>query len=318
MKKLFLLLSLAFTHIIVGTHPDNPSIYYQEFKALKKEPFYSIIFDRQAKGSLRSIVSNVQTAAELNSLARLFRARLCFQNPIPISALMMPKLYAYVEKICKQQNMRMPTIYITQHKTTLFGSPTVYTDSTKILASSGAILIGQDLLLETSQKTLEAAIAYELAHIKFNHGNKYKLAYLITPPLALYIIIATRGKLISLASLLLLLPRFLIGKQFEKEADTFIYKTMNNGQGLIELCNYFQRKKQKMENDYADAYTFVQNAHIGSLDYIGALFTCYLNSLTHKCGNLFDWICYSTIISPYQSNEARIKTAQAYLDTQRT
>lgn len=232
---------------------------------------------------------------------------------------MMPTLYQYVKNTCTQQDMRMPTIFITRDKTTFLGFSTAHSDSTKLLTSSGAILIGQDLLLETSQKALEAAIAYELAHIKFNHQNKYWFKDYITPLLAGPIAATLFPNRVARATpvIAFILPRILIGKRFEKQADAFVYKTMNNAHGLIELCQYYQRKKQKTEDDYTDTYTFLTKADINFIHYIAGMLAYYPNYIGHQFSNMYDWFCYNTLLKPYQSNEARIKTAQEYLDSQR-
>ncbi len=322
MKKIILFLVSTLSIVYAHDHKDQTAIenniYRQEFKALKKEPFYKTIFDRRSNALMSTMLAQLESGQELSLIDKCLLGDLLITNPVAISSAAMPQLHKYIDAVCAEHNMRKPTILITKSKTNILGLSTAYSSSAKYLMFKGAILIGQDLLLETSQKALEAAIAYELAHIKYNHENKDWFVKWIAPGVVSWIIPTLNPGARAGQLLTWLLPRLLIAKRFEKQADMFVYKTMNNAEGLIELCRYFQHKEQRVEDEYAETKVLLNTAHVN-------FFTTYLpvwgsyqwSSLLHTCTNIKKWFIYNTFFFSSQSPQARIKAAQEYLDKQK-
>lgn len=279
MKNIYSALGLSLlATALLGAHPDS-NVYHQELKALKKSPFYKTIFEQRSNHFLRQTLRSVENAKELGILGRWYFVMLpIMQGGVVVTEESMPKLHGYVDSVCTQQKMRTPTIFITKNKKTTWPID-VNASSVKILASRGAILISQDLLEKTSQKALEAAITHEIAHIQYNHNNKDLVAKWVLPLVAAQLLkrinpraFAGRGGAISLEIFEwvapLLLPRILIGKQFEKEADKFVYQALNNADGLIEYCHYLQEKDARVEADYADTRASLRDADIALFPYI--------------------------------------------------
>jgi len=320
-KNIYAILSLS---ILATGSMAASNAYRQELKDCKKTPIYKTILDRRSNGSLRKILAKIEIAKEHGVFHRLLRAKLLMvPNTVVITAESMPKLYGYVNDVCKQQNMRTPTILITRDKSFQVVDPGkfIQSDSTKQFTSSGAILISQDLLLETSEKALEAAIAYEIAHIKYNHNNKTELGSYVFPPLAglMLTMVSPRAAQYSVvtSTAAFLLPRILIAKNFEKQADRFVYDTMNNAEGLIELCTYLQEKDGRNEADYADTRASLKTANIAFFAHLRYAMNYRLVNFGHKLNNAYKWLSHNTILTQYQSNKARIKAAQQYLEEQK-
>ncbi len=307
---------------LLGAHSES-SVYHQELKALKKTPFHKTIFEQRSNPFLRETLRSVENAKELGILGRwLFVIGAVWRGGVVVTEESMPKLYGYVNQVCTQQKMRTPTIFITKNKTELLFD--VNTFSIKSLASKGAILINQDLLEKTSEKALEAAIAHEIAHIQYNHDNKNMVAKMILPGAASYFLLkinphafASRVGIISLEVFNNiaphLLPRMLIGKQFEKEADKFVY-TLNNANGLIEYCRYLQEKDTRTEADYTDTRASLRSADISLFPYLPLTLKYHFLNTGHQVYNAGKWIGHHTFLSKHQTYEARIKAAQQYLE----
>lgn len=283
-----------------GAHAHG-SIYHQELQSLKKSKFFKTILNRRSPIGLRAILKDLENVNELGLFSRVGRFSLLFQGGLVVTQESMPQLYGYVDTLCKQHNIPTPTIFITAHKSLWPFNIGKYfeTGSIKLFTSTGGILLSQDLIKETSQTALEAAIAYEIARIKYNHTNKWLLTF------SLLAITQPFGEICM---------RMLVGKQFDKQADRFVYKTANNAEGLIDFCTYLQNKEKQTEDDYADTYTAFQTKTAKPvflyIDY------CLLNA-GHKLHNSFKWLFHNTPITQYQSNKKRIRTAQRYLDTQK-
>lgn len=335
-KNMYTILGLS---ILAATHSAGhaeSSKYHQELKNLKKSDLHKTILDRQAHTGLRMILGGVENAKELRPFYRLLRSNLFAQGALVVTQERMPQLYEYVDALCKQQKMRTPTILITRNKPLPSITPGKYfeTNSCKVLASSGAILISRDLLSETSEKAIEAALAYEIAHIKYNHGNKTVLVNWIAPyivgqffrkkdlaaealeratrPIAYFL----KRRLFKAACWMV--PRMLISKRFEQQADMFVYKTMDNAEGLIEFCKYLQHKEERRDTDYADTRASLKTAKIPLTDYLFLSLGYHFFKTGHKMHNAFKWIAHNTFLNSYQSNEARIKAAQDYLNKKDT
>jgi Zn-dependent protease with chaperone function len=309
---------------LLGAQSDS-NVYRQEFKVLQKSPFYKTIFEQRSNSFLRETLRGVENAKELGILGRwLFVVTPILQGGVVVTEESMPKLYGYVNQVCSQQKMRTPTIFITKNKTQWPFD--INSSSVKILGSKGAILIDQDLLEKTSEKAFEAAIAHEIAHIQSNHDNKDRAVKYIAPFAVSYLLHKIHPPVFVDSGVInftifkevapFILPRMLIGKQFEKEADKFVY-SLNNVDGLIEYCQYLQEKEARAEADYADTGASLRLANISLFPYIPLALKYHFLNAGHKVYNAGKWIGHHTFLSPRQTYESRIKAAQRYLDTQK-
>ena len=193
--------------------------------------------------------------------------------------------------------------------------------------SSGAILIGQDLLREASPKALEAAIAHQLCRVKYNHENKEWVIKWIMPVMVGCFLRApnlpgspvpdlsprdrARYGVLSFIAL-----RVLLAKRFEKQADRFVYEEMGNAEGLIELCTYWQHKEQRVDTEYDDVSEYLRTSNIALIDYIFYDLGYHFRRTGHRLHKLNRWIFRNTPLGSNQSYQTRINTAQQYLNVQ--
>ncbi len=141
-------------------------IYKAELKALKKKQPYKVMLDRHANGVLRDIIRDVENFKEMPQFQRMLRFMFLNMDTVVVTPATMPKLHGYVDSICKKQGIKTPVMFITKDKWCFSAM------AAKLFASSGGILIGQDLLNEVVDDELEAVIAHEVGHIVHNHINK--------------------------------------------------------------------------------------------------------------------------------------------------
>lgn len=310
MKRSFLVVS---TTLFFSSMAHADSLYFQELKSLKKEPVYQAILDRKADFNVRTLAAKIKESEEVGLIGQVLRA------PVSIGAFVvkktsMPQLYAYVEGICRNLQMRMPTIYITNNKTSSFGADPTKTNSVKFYWSSGAILIGQDLLQNVSQQAVEAAICVELSHIKNNHMNKQIFVNWIVPQiLAVSVPDESIGAFVIFHIGRFVLPRLVVGKMFEREADNFVIDTMQNAQGFIELCSYWQAQEQKVDADYDEVYAFLQSADISMIDTVLHYSSYAVLRTIHRANKLQRWIKRVTPLTGSQQYQVRIDRAKEHL-----
>lgn len=306
--------------------PQEGNIYQEEFKTLKEKRIPKTILDRQSSFGPKAVLAFTENAEQVGFWGLLFRLRLLFPDkfskfslqPVAISSAGMPLLHTYVNEVCGRIGMRVPTIFITKDKTTFFGSSTGYSASTKVLMSSGAILIGQDLLLDVSQEAVEAAIAYELCCVKHNHENKEIFMKWIVPIVASNILPASTSSGVVRKNLIsFLLVRLLIAKEFEKQADRFVYEAMGNADGFVELCTYWQQKEQKVDVNYDDAYMYLKQADISIINSIIGGLSYHLFRTGHRLHKTFKLIFRSTFLGSEQNYQVRINAAQRCANIQK-
>ncbi len=299
--------------------PKEESVYQQEFKALQQKPFYKTMLDRRSAGGPKNILANIENAKELNLFHRYLRGKLLASDPIVATADSMPLLHAFVKEVCIQQDMRMPTIFVTKNKATFFGGSTSHANSTKVLMSSGAILIGQDLLREVSPKALEAAIAHQLCHVKYNHENKEWLIKWIAPFMVASFLAKNHAHAKYRKTIIcFIVARVLLAKRFEKQADRFAYETMDNAEGFIELCTYWQHKEQRVDTEYDEVSEYLRTSDIALSDHISYGLGYHLSRTDHRLHKLGRWIVRNTPLGSNQSYQTRINAAQQYLNAQKT
>lgn len=318
----------------VAQAEQKTSVYKQELKAFKNSLNYKIIFNEDAHPDLRNIKTAIENYQELTRSQRLLRFMFTMlMHGIVVTPVTMPKMYSYVDSICKQNDMKTPTIFLTTD------SGFFNACACKLFTSTGAIIINQKLLLETSDEVLEAVLAHELGHIKYNHVNK-KLAILIPIAIGMHKLVEYiapnrydilgyhvdnmyRAKIDIIHYFKNVIKNFatlglvslIINKRFEKEADEFAYKENGKGEGLIEFCEDLQQKEQNKEADFLETYIKLEEnkSKLALFDRLELNVRYYLVKANN---NILKWFYYNTPLGEHPSHEDRIKAAQEYLDGQ--
>ncbi len=304
--------------------------YKEELKAFKKKPPYTVMFDKYADGALRDIIRDVENCKEMTPFQRTIRTVFLSLDTVVVTPATMPKLHGYITSICDQRNIKVPTILITKDKW-LFNAA-----AHKLLMSSGAILIGQNLLHEVSDEELEAVVTHEIGHIFHNHTNKHLATMTVstTASTLLFLTAALSSKVITkfvkqkpnrlqpvmggctVAGILTgsLLATLLIGKRYEKQADKFACATIGKGDGLIKLFEQFKQKRQ----NHADAFditskTLSANRHrIPIGEYFSMNVKYYLAKAEYKIDKVLErWF------GSHPSPDQRIKAVKEYFDTEK-
>ncbi len=316
-----LLTVCAYSSLFAST---TPNIYVEELNAFKNSPDYKLIFDEDANTALRIIERDIVNCKNLSWLQRYIRSAFLSLDAIVVTPKTMPQLYSYVESICKESGIKTPTVFLTTEKG-FFNAA-----AQKLLMSSGAIIVGQKLLLEISTKELEAVVAHEIGHIKHNHANKtiaMNYVALMSTLAGLYYIInkQTNDPVKSMIAsgyfgfpIALTAVSFFINKRFEKEADEFAYKFMNKGEGLIKFFEHLQEKvaTEDANFDRTRAKLTTNQLELSMYSYAGLSTSYYLAKLGHNIGKAYSWIYHNTPLGAHPSLEARIKAAQDYIDSQ--
>lgn len=317
LRSLFLLACIvSFSSGI--THGDATYAYREEFKAFQTNPHYKVVFDKDANGSLKSIQADVEIYKDLSYFQRLIRFAFSGLEIVIVKPETMPKLYSFIDTICKDQGIETPTIFIAQNRG--FFNAT----ASKLLTSSGTMVIGQKLLEETSDKELQGIMAHELGHIVYNHMNKTILisigSYYGTKWIRQYFFnVPDQGFDLSahLMAVNFIAP-CIINKRFEREADEFAYKVTNNGEGLVEFFEHLEKKEQSEDNDFDATKALVKDNYskIGFTDYYWLMTRYYLAKAGHNIGKGFAWVYHNTPLGAHPAHEDRIKAAQEYLAQQ--
>ena len=314
----FFLLSLITFVAVAQVKSEELNVYQQDLKDWKETKRYELVFDEDANESLRGIQADIENYKELTYLQRLLRFAVMGQGVVIVTPETMPHLYNYVQGICTQEGLPVPTIFITTSKG-IFNA-----FAQKLFASVGAILIGQKLLNEVSQDELEAVIAHEIGHIKYNHVNKALLLSLATyisfKALFEYLIddkgvfAAVKKECLSIC-LSDIATSLIINKKFEKQADEFAYKTMNKGKGLIEFFENLQEKEQKNDAAFDNTYDLLKEnkPEIRSSDYMNLMMRYYLAKTGQLFNKAYRWVYHNTPFGPHPSPQARIKAAQDFI-----
>ncbi len=285
------------------------NIYQEEFKALQSKPSYKILLDRRTDKRVQVMIADIENAHKVGFFGSLMRNELIFQGGVAIAADEMPQLHSYIRMICEHLGMRIPTLYITKDKNRdIVGGCTNQADSVKWAMSSGAILIGRDLLLEVSQKALEAAVARELFRINRNHDNKQYFMFWAIPGIITLLDSPVNG----LATMVI--ARFLAGKHFEAQADRFVYETQNNAEGLIDLCGYWQKGEQKVDDDYGMVYRLLHTKTLSFFEYESAKDSYIQFYVSHLVNKAWRWIKRNTILTTKSTYASRIQAAQKYIN----
>ncbi len=288
MKNFFalgLILSLAIS-LSINAGVMSAGVYKQEYKALK-EGSYKFIFDKYVNGSLKDIQRDIHNYGELSYGERWHRTLFLAIGGLVITSETMPKLYGYVDTMCKEQKIKTPTIFILPREG-FFNAM-----AQKLLGeTTGGIIIGQDLVLESSDEELEAIVAHEIGHIKHDHVRKNVLTavslglvsyagfYMLGKKYGLvkdqfyYSELTEQEAIRNVISFLAavtggILSKLVIGKRFEREADEFAYKTMGKGKGLAQFFENLQQKDKQRDIDFDDTYALLQDKK-SNIDFFGS------------------------------------------------
>lgn len=316
---------MALVYVLIGQSTAIAhNKYWEEFKQFRESPSHKLVFDREVSTSVRDIARSLENAKKVGYWERFMRPVIAMVDGVVITAETMPSLYAYIDSLCKTHDISTPTITVTQDKG-IFNAA-----AQKILMTTGAIFIGQDLIKESTDAELEAVIAHEIGHIKHNHVNK--MLGVSMASLASYVALAKYGY-INYSSIkdpyntwahLLTYDYFawfvraaVIGKKFEREADAFA-GSAGKAEGLIGFFEVLERKTQKHDADFDEIYTALENAKgkVAEGDLNGLWYRYYMAKMGHTIGRGYQWFYHNTPFGPHPSNEERIASAKAILAKQ--
>lgn len=330
------LLAVFTTMLLFGFVYSSTHVYIEELNNFKNSPDYQLIFkDNQDTHPLLQVTErNLVNYKQLSSLQRLIYSAFLALDTIVITPDTMPQLYAFIDDICAKAKIKTPVVFLTREKG-FFNAA-----AQKLLMSTGAVVIGQKLLLETSQEELEAVICHEIGHLKHNHSNKHTAIALSTllvagassyylskqalgradidpalewmRPLLQLMPYVVAGKIASLA--VALIPPFIINKRFEKEADEFA-KTMGKSAGLIAFFKRLQAKQASLDHDFEHTRGMLDanKNNLSWSDYLELSASYYLTKWHNKA---YTWLYYNTSLGQHPSPEARIQEVQDYVASQ--
>lgn len=309
--------------------------YSNEYRAFKNSDAYKTMFHKDAHQKLKQMQRDIEVYKELSTSQRMIRFFCFFFESVIVTKNNMPQLFEYIDDICKKNDIERPAIFIATNQNFLNAF------AQKLLTSSGAIVIGQRMLVDSSDKELEAVIAHEIGHIKYNHVNKIVAlkmgSYFGTYYLAGYILnhyflpkmneqsvgesdietnaiqntivkaICTNVSLLSLW----ILPNLIINKRFEKEADDFAYRIMDNGDGLKQFFDRLQNIEKGHDAQFDETYEKIKDAqpNMAYTDYLSLMARYYVTKGSHYG---FKWLYYNTPYGAHPSPASRIKTIEEY------
>lgn len=340
MRNLLLSLAIIFVGSAQADQAETQN-YKQEFTQLKENPDLAHLFEKDIYPGAHTIEKQIQNYAAIpNRWHRLACALFLSFDVIVATSDNMPQLHAFVGELAKKTEIKNPYIFITIQESA------VNAVAAKFLKGIGGILIDQKSLMTFTDKQLEAVIAHEMGHIKFEHTNKAIALMIPTFFASLYLShkVMTFAKsylpdneicnwgywagghlryiglheytlgLVSAGAMTYLAKALIIGKKYEKQADTFAYE-MGYAQDLKEVMGVFEQQYQK-----CDAHLMAVNEKIVAhqADLTVEDFNELKNGVMgQKMVLLFlRWLQEKTPLIPHPSNADRIAAAQAYLDAQ--
>lgn len=302
-----------------------PSSYMQEFKAFKHSPEYERMFAAGANSDVQNIQKDVDIFKALTFSQRLLRFAFMAYDIVLVTPQAMPRLYNFIDTLCKQNSIETPTIFIGLNEG-FFNAA-----ASKLFKSTGAIIIGKQMLKETSESALEAILAHEIGHIKHNHVNKILLILAVSVAAGhamsklvdkLWVVDRENNsrKTATLMSIeyasIFLLPSILINKRFEKEADTFACEN-GHAHGVVETFEFFKERSDKADNDIVviSDKIVASKKNVTFTDYLQLKLRLGIVKVKHKFSKAYKWIYHNTPWGPHPSPNARIEAAQEYIAT---
>lgn len=334
MNLLSITLSLAVMVLQVASltavSADTHGVYYHELKSLKADPETRIMFDKDAHQGLSQIQRDLIMFKNMTDFQQFVNTLFLALDVVVVTHETMPLLYSYVDSICVKAGIATPTVFITRHNW-LFNAM-----AQKLFMSNGGILIGQKLIKELSDDALEAFLAHEVGHIKYNHANKelslfaVEMTFLIMLCYKLGILsdinFSDKKALIKKCiqfficdQITSFLPALIINKRFEKEADEFAYKTNDKGPGLVEFLELLLKKDQLREEDFVFMYELLQEnkSKISLFQYYSLMMNYYVAYAGQLYTNAYMTMYHETFMGAHPSHEARIAAARKYMATQK-
>jgi len=321
---------------------SDHSVYYEEFKALKKSPSTQLLFDEDIDGgshttqcnlemyrptfldsedlgvftlfdqcrrqlSLGSIQRNIAIGKELSLLDQFLQAGLCDINAdlIIVTSETMPALYNYVESIAKKAKISTPVVFVSLKK----GFFKAF--SRKILMFTGSVVIGQELLHDVSDEELEALVAQQIGHIKYHHTNKMFLLKAAAACCVYYALNKDMGLYNNRLLKWFIIPALsslIVSKRFEKHADMFACNGAGKSNGLIKFYERLQEKDKVRAAEFGVLSHVIQEnaADLSMLTYINLMAQYYLAKIEHSATETYNKFAYP-------SHQARIDSAKKYL-----
>ena len=314
------LCKVVLSSLLITSHfmvlSGNHGIYYSELKAYKKDPATQEMFDEYAHSGLAKIQSDITIYKNLTFFQRFVRSAFLSQDVILVTPETLPKLYEYVDSICKKADIVTPAIFVTR-KDGFFNA-----FAQKLFTSTGGIIIGQKLMHDLSDEAMEAIVAHEIGHIKYNHINKMMalsvvdwLAYF-----ALLKLLSNNGRISEsrkcfawIASSFVSVA--VINKRFEKEADEFACKENGKSQGIIEFFEFILDKEQLREEEFVAIAELLQknSADLSLWSNMTLNLRYQLAKLGHNFSKAYKYVYHNTFLGAHPSPEARIAAARQYL-----
>lgn len=299
--------------------------YYAELEALKKSSETQLMFNEDAHQGLAGIQRDITTYKNLTSFQRFVRSIFLALDVVMVTPETMPLLYSYVDDICKKASIATPSIFVTR-KEGFFNAA-----AQKLLMSTGGIVIGQKLMQELSDESLEAVVAHEIGHIKHNHINKLLGLSLIENSIFAAMLIKIMqnfdkdnnefklyAQLYAAYSITSLISPLIVNKRFEKEADRFAYDN-GKAKGIIEFFELILKKDQLREEEFVTIYQLLQQnkANLATSDYYELVARYYLARAGQSFIDLYKTVYHETFIGAHPSPQARIAVAKKYLARQK-
>lgn len=300
----------------------NAESYRDELSLFVEKSEARFIFDEEGNPSLRCIEQDIENFKALPStLSRFVLNPLLSLDVVVVTEKSLPKLYRYVKLLCDAHNIPMPAIFIT--KDAKFFNAV----AARLFTGSGGIVIGQGIINNCSDEEVEAIIAHEMAHIKYNHVNKkLALSFMIYFGLQFGLQYAL-GKVYSQASsfsqsllhygMSSVIADIIINKRFEWEADTFACKEACRAGGVVSFLKKLQEKGHKADMDFVrvSAALGASKKNLQFIDRCSLSFDYYLAKGLDTFSKGLQWVYGNTPLGAHPTNEARIAAAQKYLDS---
>lgn len=313
--KYALLILSFFSSTYLAAQMQISNAYCQELETFEKNSEYTAVFDKNSNPSLKSIQRDVGIYKELSYAQRLIRFAFMGFEVVIVNQSTMPKMYGFIEKVCNDHNIAVPTVLMALDDN-FFNAA-----AQKLMTSTGAIVIGATLIRQTHDEELEAIIAHELGHIKYNHVNKIIGASIVSNLIGVAVsaYLAEKNNVPisvqkSIPLIAFLAPSFIIGKKFEKQADEFACKAVGKAEGLASFFEHLEQREQKYDSEFGRTKDLIaaNKKSIGFFDYAALNGRYYLTKGFHNVEKAYRWLYHNTPFGPHPSHEERIAAAREF------
>jgi Zn-dependent protease with chaperone function len=291
--KLFKTLTLlVFSLLSLNTYAEKTFHYKEELELFQKSPSFTTI-------------PTEQLAISQSMFSDQFKDEI-----VIVSKETMPSFYSYIDTLCKEQGVLTPAIYTTKTRKNCYNTPAA---SLREIAISMATIYGHN------DAEIEAIIAHEIGHIKYNHVKKIcliKALSVIGANVACNILVGTNSPLKKIASVIgssligiTLIAPCIINKRFEKQADEFAYKTAGKAEGFI---SFFECESKQEEYASKKSNEILQSiSEKKGRSAFDILMFSFFKSL-----DFYRWLAFDTPLGSYPRTNLRVKAAKDYLASQ--